>query len=367
MNLIDLIFVLSFGVPVFVSLISMVMLIMHRNIGNNITKRKLLALTISYFICVFLSGITVIFFLFEWDYYIYTSPLSLLSLLLSVVFFYNIIFILTTEDSTGQPSLFHYIIPVVLAIISAVWNLLVPYDVQYDIVVNRIFDWNNYKWFCLIYASKLWVYAVYEIIYVILILKRMPAYRQHVHNFSADEEKSSLHWLYMVIILAMAIIPVSFITFFMNGKNSEINEILIITANILYLIQLVTLQYNFFTENYVIMSDDCKEPVSDYKKQDIIDKEEFENFIREKKTYLNKNLKITDILYDLHTCRSYMSAFINRTYGMNFSRFINGLRMSEFERLKKIPENSGKSEAELIARAGFTYRSFMRFRNDEKK
>jgi len=195
----------------------------------------------------------------------------------------------------------------------------------------------------------------------------MPAYRRYVNNYSADEEKSSLHWISMIIILALVIIPISFITFLINGKDNIIEEIIIIIANILYVIKLITLQYNMFTENYVIISKDCKCPSTDEEKQINIDKKDFERYMKEKKPYLNPNLKITDILYEFHTCRSYMSAFINRTYGMNFSFYINTLRMKEYERLKKDPKNIKKTDSELISLAGFSYRGFMRFKKNKIK
>lgn len=367
MSLLNFLMILSFGVPVFISLISIGMMIARRRVDYNITRRKLLTLLIGYFISVFVSGVTVIFFVYEYNLYIYSSPLSFLSLLLSVVFFYHIIFIVTSSVESESLSVLHYAIPFFLTAIHAVWSLFVPYNVQYDIVANRTLDLDNYKWFCLFYSSKLWVYALYQVIYSILILNRMPSYRLHVNNYSADEEKSSLPWLYVVIILELVIIPVSFITFFVNGSGNIIDEIIIITANTLYMIQLVTLQYNMFMENYILMPEDCNGLSKKNSIQPNIDKKVFEQYITEKKPYLNPNLKITDIIYELSTCRSYMSAFINNTYGMNFSRYINTLRMKEFEKLKKDPNNSKRSDTELMVRAGFSYRGFLRFRNNELK
>ena len=367
MKIIDLIMILSFGAPLFISLISMGTIIAYRQTDYNTTKRKLLSLTIGYFLCVFISSITTIFFIFKWDYYIYSSPLSFLSLTLSVVFFYNIMYILTSPDTSKSPSVFHYIIPVILAVIHAVCSIFTPYSVQYDIVAHKVLDLDNYKWVCIIYASKLWVYAAYQGIYSLLILKRMPAYQLHINNYSADEEKSSLHWIYMVIILTLIIIPISFITFFLKKEATIIDEIIAIIANILYIVQLVTLQYNMFVENYIIMSKDSEELTNNDYDRIKINKKKFEQYINDKKPYLNQQLKITDMLYEFHTCRSYMSAFINQTYGMNFCCYINTLRMREFERLKKDPANSKMTDSELIIRAGFSYRNFIRFKKNKLK
>jgi hypothetical protein len=52
--------------------------------------------------------------------------------------------------------------------------------------------------------------------------------------------------------------------------------------------------------------------------------------------------------------RSVLSAFINKRYGVNFNRFVNRWRLKEFERLRTLPSNKGKSAAKLSAKAGFT-------------
>jgi len=367
MRFIDLMMILSFGAPLFISLVSIGMLSAHRQAGWNDARRKILALTIGCFASVFVSNLTVIFFIYEPDYYIYTSPLSFLSLLLSVVFFYDMIRLLISGERSKPLSRFHYMIPLALSSVHGVWSLFVPYEVQYDIVVNRTLDMDNYPLFCLFYTSKLWLYAVYVVLYTLFLFKRMPAYRRYIINYSADEERASLRWIHIIIVLAMVIIPVSFITFLINFRSTIMDELLIIIANLLYAIELVTLQYNMFTENYVIISPETKEPSCTGKEtRTTVDRELFERYMEEKKPYCNPHLKITDILYEFSACRSYMSTFINRTYGMNFSTYINTLRMQEYKRLKNDPAHQKKSDAELISQAGFTYRGFLRFRKNKE-
>jgi len=80
----------------------------------------------------------------------------------------------------------------------------------------------------------------------------------------------------------------------------------------------------------------------------------FEDYFKKHKPYLNQNLKITDLVYELQANRTYISDFINRTYGMNFNRFINHCRLLELNKLMKSPSNHGKPLKELIQKAGFT-------------
>jgi len=99
-----------------------------------------------------------------------------------------------------------------------------------------------------------------------------------------------------------------------------------------------------------------------------INKNEFERLMNEKRPYLNPKLRITDLATYLNTNRTYLSIFINQNYGMSFSRYINGLRMQELERLRLNPEYIDLSEVEIISKAGFSnYRGYVRYLKTEKQ
>jgi AraC-like DNA-binding protein len=51
--------------------------------------------------------------------------------------------------------------------------------------------------------------------------------------------------------------------------------------------------------------------------------------------------------------RTAVSAFINKTYGVNFNRFINQWRVDELKRLLALPGNEKESAASLYRQAGF--------------
>lgn len=62
-------------------------------------------------------------------------------------------------------------------------------------------------------------------------------------------------------------------------------------------------------------------------------RQQVEKYLEDRKPYLNPEFKITDMARDLVSNRTYISAFINREYGVNFNRFINSYRLKEVERL----------------------------------
>ena len=83
--------------------------------------------------------------------------------------------------------------------------------------------------------------------------------------------------------------------------------------------------------------------------------------MRTARPYLNPRLRITDLAAALNTNRSYLSAFINSTYNMNFSQLINSYRLEEFRRLEKERPELNKTERAVMAGFG-SYRSYVRIK-----
>lgn len=69
---------------------------------------------------------------------------------------------------------------------------------------------------------------------------------------------------------------------------------------------------------------------------------------------------------DFGTNSSYLSAFINQEYKMNFSRYINRLRLEELQHLRINPAHKNDNTIDLILHAGFSsYRSYIRVKQTE--
>ncbi|MDR2927059.1 MAG: AraC family transcriptional regulator [Cytophagaceae bacterium] len=97
-----------------------------------------------------------------------------------------------------------------------------------------------------------------------------------------------------------------------------------------------------------------------------INKAIFEEYFRKKKPYLNHNLTIIDLAELLQTNRTYLSGYINRTYGINFCSYVNRCRLHELERLMAAPGNRGKTPSELYFQAGFSdYVGYIRAKRRE--
>lgn len=81
-----------------------------------------------------------------------------------------------------------------------------------------------------------------------------------------------------------------------------------------------------------------------------------EAYFREYKPYIRNDLRITDLEDVFDVSRASVSGFINKTYGMNFSRYVNRWRLAELERIAALPPNLGKSIDSYVGDAGFTDR-----------
>jgi AraC-like DNA-binding protein len=82
--------------------------------------------------------------------------------------------------------------------------------------------------------------------------------------------------------------------------------------------------------------------------------QKLEEYFKAKRPYLDPDFKLMDLADAMDVNRSEMSAFINRTYGMGFKRYVNRWRLAEFQRLMALPSNELKNPYRVVKMAGFT-------------
>ena len=96
-----------------------------------------------------------------------------------------------------------------------------------------------------------------------------------------------------------------------------------------------------------------------------IERAVFERYFKKNKPYLNPYLTLEDLTEPLQTNRTYLSKFINRTYGMNFNNYLNVCRLHEMDRLLSMYGNRHKTPESLCTLAGFgSYRSYLKAKNN---
>lgn len=354
---------IMFLAPVVSSLICCILTVLCYRDKDKHTCTELLKLLVLYYTTVAINWIGTLSYFFNYTAFLYISPLFYLSILLTMVVFYQFVFTLTKTDKNEKFSYFHYLLPFILFLTLGIWSFFVPYDVQYSLIESNGKHTDAYKWYSVFFTSKLPVRMIYTLLYTSFCFYRLLRYRKAVINYSADEERSTMQWLYLFFFLSFTMVPLSIIPLFISKQNLYSTFITAIPIALLIL-QHVILSYNMIMNNYVIIYPATGE---EYGVSSKIDKKHFEKYIQTKKPYLNPKLKISDITTELQTNRNYLSSFINNTYNMNFNRYINICRLKELDQMQQDEDYTDYSEIELVSAAGFSnYRGYLRIKKKEK-
>lgn len=332
-------------------------------------------------VCYFLL---MIFLWFKFEIYAplqqtlrYIIPLYCLVLQTINVIFYNFIYALTPLGKRKTIPLFHYLIPCVLFVIVSVITFI------YYISDPESFAPRKDAFIFLrpyIVISTI----AYIGIYIVLCIKRVYQYRQSIILQYGKEKWESMRWLSFVIGLRVLFFVVFIIDLVFQVKNFALLISFISTP-----LQHILIVYNIIQRNYLLYTPKQTQTIlvtsgnvlqikKKKRKRDISEKEamalgerlivqsEFEKYFKENKPYLDPQFKITDLIFPFHVNRTYLSTFINKTYGMNFSNYVNNWRLMEVKRLARLPQNKDRDIAELVAEAGFgSFRNYLRVKKAE--
>lgn len=357
---------IGFTVPIVWAWVCILLLVIHldaRTVRMRPEKMLHLLLIGAYFIAS-LGWFGLVLYLVYPQAFIYYQPVFLLALMLDQVMFYHFVRIITATGEKSGFSPLHYAVPVLLTLVSLALHIgYFSGHPAFSFVAAD--NWTDYRW-QEEYVGMSLVFIVYNSLYPALSLIRIRQYRHKVVDYSADSRRSSLGWLSAMMILILISIPLPLAALLLQ---IDVFDTLHLTwtgalpTSAVYLI----LCYNLLSDNYVIiepvMPHEASEPI-----RTTLDKHRFERYVREKKPYLNPKLRITDMAYDLHTNRSYLSAFINGEYKMNFSRYINRCRLQELNALRASPYHAAYTNMDLVLLAGFSdYRSYVRTKTGEDK
>ncbi|AJW65134.1 hypothetical protein VO54_03708 [Elizabethkingia miricola] len=334
---VQLLLVMSFMVAIFSAIFFLIIISikLKKEKDNKPMRQLIIIMDIIYLMSINYAS-TIFIFCFYPDIFAIIKPLHHLSIVLFPVLFYHFTYSITVLNI--QESVFnkiHYLCALVFfAVLAMVKN-------------------ENTE------GVKFYLIILYYGFYLFLSIRKIIYYRKNINDFSSNFENTSIRWI-MNILIIQVIILVSVLLFHFLLKDHAHKIPGIITLNYILMVFHVVLCYNIFRENFTfIYADEIvlqdKEKEEDIKEN--LDQEAFEKYMEEEKPYLNPYLKITDLILPLATNRTYFSSFINNTYGVNFSVYINTLRLKEFYYLKQLPENIERTDDDLIYLSGFRSRS----------
>ncbi|MBL3548855.1 helix-turn-helix transcriptional regulator [Chryseobacterium sp. KMC2] len=361
-----LLLIMSFSIAVFSALFCSILLLIRLFWNKDEFIKRVIILLISGYIVEIIYVITIFFYNFDKDTFIQTKPVNFLTMLLLPVMFYHLIFKITRLRTAEQFSFWHYVLPLSLAAGYGLWFALTPWSILLLMDAKDIQWIAGYKGFIFFDYSRFYIRLILSLIYLGLAANRVIRYRKEIVQYSSNMEETSLAWLYQIFGVLFLVIPFPVLYYFI-GSEIYTKFVGLVVPLLFILLLNVTTCYHIFRQNFILLTEDIiADRLSEQEKEsrEPLSHEVVSKYMDVKKPYLDPNLKITDLITAFGTNRTYLSSFINTTYGLNFSMYINRYRLEEFQRLKELPENKMADEEELVYLAGF--RSHQSFKRSEK-
>ena len=286
-------------------------------------------------------------------------------MMMDQVLIYRFVYRLTAmEERKSGLLLLHYLAPAVITAAALIICLPIPTEQKVEVIYGAA-DIDSQGWFASLYGLTSIVFIVYNTLYPLLGLLRVRSFRRQAEDYFSDPERTSLNWLSVMLVLTLVTVPVPLAGLLM-GINTFTGDYFVVSGALPTFVLYVILCYNLISENYIVIEPETEVSLPQEERQ--VSRARFEDYIRHRKPYTNPNLRITDIAADLNSNRTYISAFINREYGMNFNRLVNSYRLRELDKLRSSAAGAGLSNVELIIASGFNnYRSYLRAKRDEDK
>ena len=293
----------------------------------------------------------------------------LLSYTLPAILFYRIIRFLTRKGQPERFSPLHFLAPGLLAAAMFVWSLFVPFDVQLEIVRSKaeVFP-QGYELYARFFTSKPLLRVIFGIVYYILTIAAL------IHYFRKATGRDTLvrkpaGWVLFLIGISLASLLSSLLPSFMP-RSKIFLSVWTFIVSLSIAAQHVLLSYHILRRKYLLYAIHVREPDDRPKAlhrsacrhySGKISRQRLESYFRHEKPYLKPDYKITDLVEAMDVNRSVLSAFINQTYGVGFSRYLNRWRLRELEQLRAQPANRDKTISALIGQTGFgEYRKYAR-------
>lgn len=340
---------------------------------------------------------------FHPELFTWLHVLCLLSFVLPSVFFYRIVRYLTRLGQPERFSPWHYLLPGVLAGVMLVWSLAVPFGVQLEIVTGkaRVLP-DGYEAYARFFTLKPLLRVIFGMTYYILTIAVLVRFCQSQRtNDKRVPDRRIADWMVFLVGISVASLLSSLLPTFMPRATILHSLWTLLTAaaiafqHVLLSYHIIRRKYRLYTlsgnsaahvpateavpEAEIEPTDtetppgkgmepagaettsqpDAKPPRRHHSGK--LTRIRLETYFRYEKPWLDPACKLADLVEVFDVNRSALSSFINRTYGMNFNRYLNRWRLRELDRLRSLPSNCGKSTRSLVGKAGFDhFRTYLR-------
>lgn len=326
-----------------------------------------------YFLGYFMLGVFLIHlglvFHLRGDYETYALYKPVYNLAIFMVFpmYYFYIRLLTVDIIPKKNYLYHYIPAVVIMIMTLILNIGHPgwmngYDFPDTSTAGKSLSViiEEREWGGTIFpVLKRWLIVFQILFYSRASILLFRVHHERILNFYSAESAGKIHWVkisyYTLIFSSLSaavyaflgkdLLHVSLVYMLLSSATSSVVEF-----TIGYLgnrqVQIVKELDSYQTET-------ISDPDNKTAQDDAELKQKIEWVFAEKKLHCNPELSIWDVSGELNTNRTYVSNFINRYFGVNFSRYVNQYRVEEAKKMLQDPESRKFSLETIGERCGF--------------
>lgn len=355
--------------PVF-SAASCILLVLF-SLADSLTseEKKLKLVTAGYFLATAIVWLSLFSYNFYPEIFLWFNIPLLLCFLLVPVLFYNIMELLTMHRGLYKLNLWHYAAPVALSAVLMIWSFFVPSRIQLEIVIGHgHYIPPGYEAYTLFFISKPLLRLIYGIVYFVLTLRILQRYYKKASTPASLVRKPARWVVYLMALLLMTLVASLITATVPRGKVLEsflslvaatavVGQHLLFTYHIIrrqYLMYVVHTPLSALSPVHLSVTDGRAACQRRQHNGQPLTRRRLDTYFRNEKPYLNMDFKITDLVEYFDLNRSTISGFINKTYGVNFTRFVNRWRLDELDRLYHLPSNQDKNKSQLIQKAGFT-------------
>lgn len=186
--------------------------------------------------------------------------------------------------------------------------------------------------------------------------------RRKLDNYFAEDMQQFLFWIKKSIILIILTSVLSFTTLLGGIIYNYLFQIYVISANFYIAISFINYAAMYGKLNSAEVTD-RERMETDTEEQKISQADNYEQLFGEQvkrwlseKRFLAPQLTIDDLAAEMGTNKLYMSRYINRKHGDNFSTWITKLRLEEAKSYMR--ENPNVKQEEVAIHSGFSSSSY---------
>lgn len=195
-----------------------------------------------------------------------------------------------------------------------------------------------------------WLISLYPVGLFIMVLTHIRAYRIWCENNYSSMEHIDVQWIVRYLIM-LAVLGASY-GYMMVSDNPcrAFTQNILIGFMFVYSIEQILFRRDPWDN--LIGTEEVDNEQSDTTGEQSEKARKLEQWMETEKPYLDPNFKLIDLMRALPMNRTYLSEFINTTYGCTFYQFVTRYRIEEAKRIMR--ENSELKMADVAARSGFS-------------